>query len=477
MTAQIGAPFMSENRRLTHDFLAVRPIRKLLLSPGFPVVVQVFVLGILGVLAWNGWGIGLVESAEELKTLRKTNLTTLIVWGLWWPAMIALALAFGRIWCTVCPMELVNRVADGFARRVGYRRLHLSGWLRAGWFVLVAYLVLQILVAGVSIHRIPHYTSILLISLFATALLTGLAFREPRSFCKSFCPAGALLSVYGRYTPIQLEIRDPELCSACKEKNCAKPGNRSRPDAGGCPSQLLPYAKGPSDPCVLCFQCVKACPHDNIGFGLVREAPSPYKSRLLRPFEAGFVMLAAGFVAHEVIGEIKWLDKLFHFVPFELSSLFPSVKFGWFEAAWFLLLFPALLWSVTAGLAYLLGYRGRFRSLLLAAATGAAPVVAIAHLAKAVAKITSWGGFLPSALRDPVGMETFRHIREHVSAPPEAFTSLSVLGWTMLVLICVVGWRAWKWIQQIPAGSLPAARAGLAGTAMFFTGVLVLWAY
>ena len=42
------------------------------------------------------------------------------------------------------------------------------------------------------------------------ALVTGLVFRQPRSFCKAFCPSGALLSVYGRYNPVQLEARDPQ---------------------------------------------------------------------------------------------------------------------------------------------------------------------------------------------------------------------------------------------------------------------------
>jgi len=457
------------------DFLALRPINRLLRFSGFLVAIQVLVLAVVVLLACNGLGIGLTESAQELKTLRKTNLTTLVVWGLWWPAMIVLALAFGRIWCTICPMELVNRVADAIARRVGYRRLPLGRWLRAGWFILLAYLVLQILVAGVSIHRVPHYTAVLLMVLFAIALATGFVFREPRSFCRSFCPAGALLSVYGRYTPIQLKVRDQGICSTCEGKDCTNPENRFRFHARSCPSQLRPYAKGPSDPCVLCFECAKICPHNNIGFGLVRQEKSSRKSELLRPFEAVFVMLVSGFVAHEVIGEVKWLDELFHFVPSALCSLAPSIDFGWFEAAWFLLLFPTVLWSITVGLAYLLGYRGRLGSLLLAAATGAAPVVAVAHLAKAVAKMSSWGGFLPLALREPAGVDTFRHISEHSLTAPPSLASLSVLGWLMLVLIGIIFWQGWRWIQQTPSGSLSAARAGFVGTAVFFTGVLTAW--
>lgn len=44
----------------------------------------------------NGWRIGVAHTADEVMTLRKTNLTTLLVWGIWWPSMIALALGFSR---------------------------------------------------------------------------------------------------------------------------------------------------------------------------------------------------------------------------------------------------------------------------------------------------------------------------------------------------------------------------------------------
>lgn len=466
---------MYESDHLRRDLLARHWARALVAWRGFPVAIQALLLAVVVLLAFNGWGIGLTESAEELRTLRKTNLTTLVVWGLWWPAMIGSALALGRVWCTVCPMELVNRVADGAGRRLGYRRVPLGRWFRAGWFVLLAYLVLQILVAGISIHRVPHHTAVLLTALLAAALVTGVVFREPRSFCRSFCPAGALLSVYGRYTPIQLDVRNREVCSACEGKDCIDPRNRSGFDKRSCPSKLLPYAKGPSDPCVLCFQCAKVCPLDNVGFGLIGADQRSHRGKLLRPFEAAFVMLAAGFVAHEVVGEVKWLDGWFHWVPLALRSLVPSVSFGWFEAAWFLLMFPLLLWTIVTCLAYLLGHRDRLSPLLLAAATGAAPVVALAHLAKAVAKTASWASFLPFSVRDPAGMNTFGRLMDHSLQAPRSLADLPVIGWMMLALIAVVGWRSWCWLRQAPSAFLPAARAGFVSTAILFTVVLAIW--
>jgi hypothetical protein len=116
------------------------------------------------------------------------------------------------------------------------------------------------------------------------------------------------------------------------------------------------------------------------------------------------------------------------------------------------------------------------RSLLLAAATGAAPIVAVAHLAKAVAKISAWGGYLPLSLRDPRGLDTLRHLADRSLAAPAAMVGLTVVGWVMLALVLVIAWRALRWARQVPAETHRAARVGLAGAAALFIAVLIVWA-
>ncbi len=465
-----------KSSRIKFDLLAWKPLRAIVASSLFPVALQVMMLAVMVLLVVNGFGYGPGMGADELMTFRKTNLTTLVVWGLWWPGMIVVALAFGRAWCTICPMELANRLGDAVARKFGWPRARLGKLLRAGWVIVFGYLVLQLLVAGVSMHRVPHYTAVLLLVLLGGALLAGLVFHQPRSFCRAFCPAAALLSVYGRYTPLQLETRDPDLCERCPTKDCIKDENRYRFDKRSCPSQLRPFDRDPSDGCVLCMQCAKVCPYDNIGVGLVSPQAPIRRKALLKPFEAAFVMLALGFVAHEVIGEVKWLDSIFHLVPLWLSSLVPGLPFGWFEVLWFLVLFPFVFWAAIAGLSYLTGRRAGLRSLLLAVATGAAPVVAVAHLAKAVAKLSSWGGFLPLSLRDPQGLDTFQRLADQSLSTPTAIFGLSLLGWVMLALILFVAWRAWRWAGQMPAEILTAARCGMLSSMLLFSATLVVWA-
>ena len=466
---------MKPGKRFTWNVLANGPIRAVVQRAGFPVVLQIVALGGIGALAMNGWGIGLTESTDDLMTLRKTNLTTLFVWGLWWPGMIALALLGGRLWCTVCPMELTNRLADSLARRIGWPRARMTKWLKAGWLTVTIYVVLQLLVAGLSIHRVPHDTSLMLVILLGLALITGFVFREPRSFCKAFCPAGALLSVYGRYTPLQLDIQDPGVCQRCKSKDCVAQRNRYRFDKRSCPSLLQPFNRKQSDGCVLCFQCAKVCPHGNLGFGALRGEASSRKHRMLRPFEAAFVLIATGFVAHEVAGEAKGLDEIFHVFPRAMQALVPSIGFAWWEALWFLLLFPVALWTLVTVSSRLFGRQTLWKTLLLAAATGAAPVVAVSHFAKAGAKIASWLGFLPLALADPAGIETLQRLSNHTLLPPAPLTSMPVLGWGMLLAMAVLFGRAWLWSQEAATESLAAARTGLITVTVFFGSLLIFW--
>lgn len=459
------------------DLLAWKPLRAVALWCGFPLVLQATALAVIAALIAIGLGVGPGMRAEELMTLRKTNLTTLVVWGLWWPGMIAMALAFGRAWCTVCPMELVNRVGDAVARKLGWPRAELGKFLRAGWFVVVAYVALQLLVAGLSIHRVPHYTAVFLLALIGGALVTGLVLREPRSFCRAFCPAGALLSVYGRHTPVQIEVRESSVCAECPTKDCVRAENRYRFNQRSCPSLLRPFNRQPSDGCVLCLQCAKVCPYHNVGVGLVSSDAPVRRKSLLLPYEATFVMVALGFVSHELIGEVTWLDTAFHAAPVALSRLMPALPFGWLEALWFLVLFPIGVWTMISAAGYVFGHRGGLKSLLLSAATGAAPVVAMAHLAKAAAKVTSWGGFLPLALRDPSGLDALHHLAGQSIPAPAAMVGLTALGWVMLVLILVMAWKAWRWARQTPADSVVAATTGLAGAAILFTSVLAVWAW
>jgi len=461
--------------RFRIDFLSLRPVRGLVVRAWFPVAVQALGLAVVGLLAAAGLGVGEDAAPGELLLLRKTNLSTLVVWGLWWPGLVIVTLLLGRAWCTVCPMELASRGGEWLGKLLGLRRMRVGSVVRAGWLAVAGYLVLQVLVAGVSVHRVPHLTAVMLLVLVALPVLAGMVLREPRAFCRALCPAAPLLSVYGRLSPFQLDVKDPAKCAACASLDCVRHENRQRFDRRSCPSLLKPFAREPSDGCVQCLQCAKVCPHGNVGFGVVSGSTPADGKPLLRPAEAAFVLAALGFVSHDTIAEVAWLDQLFHAVPSIIGAAVPGVGFEWWEAIWFLLLFPAVAWGIVFAAGYLTGHRGTVASAVVSAATGAAPVVAVAHAAKAVAKISTWCGYLPVALSDPSGRRAAAAISAGLVPVPGAVAGLSAIGWTMLLFTVAVGWIGLRWARQLPVQGTAAARTGLAFAVALFTGVLATW--
>ena len=140
----------------------------------------------------NHGGVTLVTKGDlEIIPAPPPGLDRNLIWGLWWPAMVWAAVLLGRAWCTVCPLELVANVGERASRSLGIKQLVLGKWLRAGFLIVALYALIQMLVAGVHLHRVPAYTSIFLWSLLASALIVGLVFKD-RAFCRGFCPVGLL---------------------------------------------------------------------------------------------------------------------------------------------------------------------------------------------------------------------------------------------------------------------------------------------
>lgn len=178
------------------DLLRVPGVRRLILWRGFPYVFQGVTLAAFLALLVIGWQ-RYTPSGVSQKLYAQTNLAALMVWGLWWPAMIWLTVLFGRAWCMVCPLELVSNVSERLGRRLGLRQRPLRSWIASGAIIVFLYALIQFFVAGAEIRRVPAYTSFFLIALLALAVLTGL-FLKDRAFCRGFCPVGLLLSAYGR---------------------------------------------------------------------------------------------------------------------------------------------------------------------------------------------------------------------------------------------------------------------------------------
>ncbi|MCP4411061.1 MAG: 4Fe-4S binding protein, partial [Gammaproteobacteria bacterium] len=177
----------------------------------FPLVPQLITLAAFILLIVDGFAAD-TSDMTFAKVLRNTNLANLIVWSYWWPLIILSSIFFGRVWCMICPMELLTTLAA----RIGLKQKP-PRFLRSGWSITIFYLI--ILFGGIhifSIHRVPFRMSIYLVALLATAIVVGLLFLR-NSFCAHVCPIGHLLGLYSRLAPFGWSVGNRQLCMDCND--------------------------------------------------------------------------------------------------------------------------------------------------------------------------------------------------------------------------------------------------------------------
>ena len=106
----------------------------------------------------------------------------------------------------------------------------------------------------------PRLTAWILVGYFVAAFAVDTFFRGA-SFCKYVCPIGQFNFVSSLVSPLEVRVRSRDTCTACATHDCIRGNQHQR----GCELHLfLPRKAGNMD-CTFCLDCVKACPHDNIG--------------------------------------------------------------------------------------------------------------------------------------------------------------------------------------------------------------------
>lgn len=205
------------------------------------------------------------------------NLATVVTWVLYRGLLIVALLAIGNMFCAVCPMMLVRDVA----RRVVTPRWHWPRALRNKWLAVALLATGLFTYEQFDLWSLPFITALIVIGYFAAALLVDVAFKGA-SFCRYVCPIGQFNFIAATVAPFSLQVRSIDTCRSCTTVDCIK-GRRAasrhlRQGSGGqgetrapaiiargCELGLfLPSKVGNLD-CTLCFDCVRACPHDNIG--------------------------------------------------------------------------------------------------------------------------------------------------------------------------------------------------------------------
>jgi polyferredoxin len=225
------------------------------------------------------------------------NFSIVFVWIAWWAILILIAVPFfGRGWCAVCPIPLPGEWLQRGAvlappdKKPNWPNLRVPRMFRNIWLQNISFLLLA-LFSSVLLTT-PKITGIVLgVMLFAAIGLS--AVFERRAFCRYLCPVGGFIGLYSQTAPIELRIKDKEICASCEGKPCYNGSTNGY----GCPWDVFPAGLTKNTYCGLCMECIRTCPYNNIAVNL-----RPFSADLAKPstrmdeaFKA-FIMLGSAMI-------------------------------------------------------------------------------------------------------------------------------------------------------------------------------------
>jgi ferredoxin len=276
------------------------------------------------------------------------NLAGVLPWIHWRGLLILCLLAGGNFFCMACPFLLPRTLA----RQWLPKGRNWPRWLRNKWLAVVLLVIFLWAYEAFRLWDSPWWTAWLAVSYFTMAFVIDGFFRGA-AFCKYVCPIGQFNFVQSLVSPLEVKVRDPEICASCRTRDCI----RGRDGIPGCELRLFQPRKSGNMDCTFCLDCVRACPHDNVGIsvrplaselwhdavrsGVGRIGKRPDIAVLVVVLVFGAFVNAAGMVG-PVLAWRDWLSSyLGQSSPFLVTSLFYFVA---------LIIVPLVLVGSTAAL-------------------------------------------------------------------------------------------------------------------------------
>lgn len=216
------------------------------------------------------------------------NLATVGVW-VHYRGLIMLALLFvGNLFCMGCPFTIPRTVA----LRLSGRGRRWPRVLRNKWLAVAAFAGFLFLYEWLDMWSGPALTAWVIIGYFVAAFVLEALFAES-PFCKYVCPLGTFNFTASTLSPTQITVRDRDVCRNCPGKECVN----GSPRALGCGTELFPPTLNSNMDCVLCLDCARACPYDNVAWSI-----RPYGRELVEPtwprrWDVSFLVLVFAFAA------------------------------------------------------------------------------------------------------------------------------------------------------------------------------------
>jgi ferredoxin len=197
-------------------------------------------------------------------TISPKNLATVLTWVHFRGALVLVLLCAGNFFCMACPFML----ARNFMRRFIHPRLTWPRALRNKWIAVALFALILFIYELFSLWSSPWLTAWIIVGYFATILVIDGVFKHA-TFCKYICPIGQFNFLAATVSPLEVKVRDQQICSECHTKDCIRGSHAPGSDLvilqRGCELALFQPSKVGNMDCTFCLDCVHACPHDNIG--------------------------------------------------------------------------------------------------------------------------------------------------------------------------------------------------------------------
>ena len=256
------------------------------------------------------------------RQLAPRNVATTSVW-LHYRGLVVLALAlFGNAFCAACPLMLtrgLTRRLEGFVPTLTWPSVLKNKYFVLGltFFYLFSY-------EHFDLWASPWLTAWLAVGYFGAALVIDTVFPAG-TFCRYVCPLGNFNFVYSSASPTQITAINHDVCRSCEHKPCLqgrysdteKPLKLPQQTNGaraaafipltdithangkgffpGCETELFVPTMQSNMDCTNCFNCVRACPYDNVALTVRQPGwewlKKPWKKRGRFPLMVFAVLL------------------------------------------------------------------------------------------------------------------------------------------------------------------------------------------
>lgn len=210
------------------------------------------------------------------------NLATVLSWVHYRGVVVLALLLVGNLFCMGCPFTLPRTLA----KRLSLRGRRFPRMLRNKWLSIAGLFGIFWLYEWLDLWSSPFLTAWVIVAYFVASFVLEAWFKES-AFCKYVCPLGAFNFVYATASPTQIQVHQPDICRTCVGKECVNGSYAPQPviliDAIGvhgeplqththspqgtlgCGTELFAPRIQSNMDCTLCLDCVRACPHENVG--------------------------------------------------------------------------------------------------------------------------------------------------------------------------------------------------------------------